>query len=596
MPTLDWIGKNAVAEHHQEVPFRLLREDGDLSVGDPANENLLIQGDNLHALKALLPYYAGQVKCIYIDPPYNTGNEGWTYNDNVNSPEIREWLNNTVGKEAEDLSRHDKWLCMMYPRLVLLHKLLANDGSFWMSIDDNEVHHARALLNEVFGGNNFVAEIAWQRAYSPRMDAKGFSKDHDYLLVFRKSEKHVVGQVSFEQNIKQFSNIDASTGRRYRPRSLMKKGKNSMRKDRPNLYFPITAPDGSEIYPIRRDGKDGTWRWSKNKYEKRKEKYIAWENKDGKWKVHVKQFLERESTRPPSTFWLHTDAGHNHEASQELKEILGANAFPSPKPTRLIRQILEISTEPGDIVLDSFAGSGTTGQAVLELNSENEVNRRFILVEIEQEVAQSVTHPRLQRVIEGYDYKGTERTELYKQKLGIRELKKADQLLAETDHLKKQHASDYDGFERRSEDGYLILRGKKKIQGRKEGLGGGFRFFELGPDVFSADGRIREDVTFEELARHVFFVQTGQPVPRTTSLDSPLIGEAGGTAVYLLFNGVLKDVDPAGGNVLTRKLLSGLPSHDGPKAIYGTACKLSKEQLQEHNILFRQIPYEVRIS
>jgi site-specific DNA-methyltransferase (adenine-specific)/adenine-specific DNA-methyltransferase len=189
MPTLDWIGKDAVVNHHQDIPLHLLEEKQDLAIGTPDADNLLIEGDNLLALKALLPHYAGQVDCVYIDPPYNTGNEDWAYNDNVNSPEIREWLGETVGKETEDLSRHDKWLCMMTPRLMLLHELLAEDGSFWMSIDDNEVHHARALLDEVFGRRNFISQITWRSRVSPANDANFFSNDHEYILVYAKAKK-----------------------------------------------------------------------------------------------------------------------------------------------------------------------------------------------------------------------------------------------------------------------------------------------------------------------------------------------------------------------------------------------------------------------
>ncbi|MGA3086808.1 MAG: site-specific DNA-methyltransferase, partial [Thermodesulfobacteriota bacterium] len=186
MPTLDWIGKKAVINHHNEVPFRLLREESKLSVGEPGSGNLIVEGDNLSALKALLPYYAGQVKCIYIDPPYNTGNENWVYNDNVNSPEIRKWLGKVVGGESEDLSRHDKWLCMMYPRLSLLREMLRDDGVIFVSIDDNEVGHLRDLMDEVFGKKNFITTIIWQKVYSPKNTAKHFSEDHDYIVVYAK--------------------------------------------------------------------------------------------------------------------------------------------------------------------------------------------------------------------------------------------------------------------------------------------------------------------------------------------------------------------------------------------------------------------------
>jgi adenine-specific DNA-methyltransferase len=184
MPTLDWIGKKAVVNHHREVPYRLLHCDRSRSVGDPDAGNLLVQGDNLEALKALLPYYAGTVNCIYIDPPYNTGNEAWVYNDNVNSPEILSWLGTVVGKEAEDLSRHDKWLCMLYPRLRLLREFLANDGVILCSIDDNEAAHTRLILNDIFGARNFIAQLVWEKGR--KNDAKLFSVGHDYFFVFAK--------------------------------------------------------------------------------------------------------------------------------------------------------------------------------------------------------------------------------------------------------------------------------------------------------------------------------------------------------------------------------------------------------------------------
>ena len=188
MPTLNWIGKEAVVKHHKDVPFRLLEPVPELSCGDADSGNLIVQGDNLHALKALLPRYAGQVKCIYIDPPYNTGNEGWVYNDNVNSPEIRRWLGEVVGKEGETLDRHDRWLCMMYPRLVLLRQFLRDDGAIFISLDDNEVGPLRLLLDEVFGSKNFVTTIAWQKIFTIKNSAKHFSEMHDYVVVYSKKK------------------------------------------------------------------------------------------------------------------------------------------------------------------------------------------------------------------------------------------------------------------------------------------------------------------------------------------------------------------------------------------------------------------------
>ena len=192
MPTLNWIGKEAVVKHHKDVPFRLLEPVAALGCGVADSGNLIVQGDNLHALKALLPRYAGRVKCIYIDPPYNTGNEGWVYNDNVNSPEIRKWLGEVVGKEGETLDRHDRWLCMMYPRLVLLKQFLREDGAIFVSIDDNEVATLRLLMDEIFGQRNFIETIIWEKNYAPKASARHFSEAHDYIVVYAlKADKWV---------------------------------------------------------------------------------------------------------------------------------------------------------------------------------------------------------------------------------------------------------------------------------------------------------------------------------------------------------------------------------------------------------------------
>jgi site-specific DNA-methyltransferase (adenine-specific)/adenine-specific DNA-methyltransferase len=242
MPTLDWIGKQAVVGHHRRVPYRLLHCDKKLSAGDPDAGNLLVQGDNLEALKALLPYYAGQVKCIYIDPPYNTGNEGWVYNDNVNSPEIRRWLGEVVGKEAEDLSRHDKWLCMMYPRLALLRDFLARDGAIFVSIDDNEGQVLRLLMDELFGRRAFVATLVWQKRTS-RENRKAIGSAHDYIYVYSplgaESWKHVRNKLP--PNDKGYSNPDNDARGPWRSIPFSAQG------FRTNQMYDITTPTGKVL-------------------------------------------------------------------------------------------------------------------------------------------------------------------------------------------------------------------------------------------------------------------------------------------------------------------------------------------------------------
>ena len=268
MPTLEWIGKSKVINHHQDVPFRVLErkysfdENGQHNE-DNGSENMIIRGDNLEALKALLPRYEGRVKCIYIDPPYNTGNEGWVYNDNVNDPKIKKWLGEVVGKEGEDLTRHDKWRCMMYPRLKLLQKLLANDGVIFISIDDTEYAYLKLICDEIFGIRNFLADVIWEKSDSPRMDAKIFSARHDHTITYSKNIDALYLHRIHTNEIPEHYNKVESDGRRYYLKPLRAMGQNDAREARPNLYYAMNAPDGTQVFPIRTDGSDGNWRWSK---------------------------------------------------------------------------------------------------------------------------------------------------------------------------------------------------------------------------------------------------------------------------------------------------------------------------------------------
>ena len=546
MPTLNWIGKDAVVNHHKEVPFRLLRCDPKRSVGEDSG-NLLVQGDNLLALKALLPHYAGLVKCIYIDPPYNTGNENWVYNDAVNSPEMRDWLGRVVGGEAEDLSRHDKWLCMMYPRLALLCELLNEDGSLWMSIDDNEVHHARAILDEIFGPQNFITTVIWQKIFSPKSSARHLSANHDFILIYAKNsniwQRNLL--IRTEMHDKRYKNPDND------PRGLWASSDLSAR----NYYslgtYSITAPSGRVISG---PPKGTYWRFSKENFNLQNRDNRIWWGKDGNNVPRLKRFLSAvQEGIVPQTIWFHQEVGNTQEAKKEVVKLIpeAEEVFSTPKPTRLVQRIIQLATNTGDFVLDSFAGSGTTGHAVLKQNTEDGGTRRFILVEMDENICQSITAERLKRVALGYTYK--------------------DQ------------------------------KGNDK---QEAGLGGGFRFCTLGETLFDARGQIRKEVTFEDLARHVYFTETGQPLALTPDPSpkkrrgesSPLLGVHNGVAVYLLYNGILKDKSAGGGNVLTRAVLARLPKHEGPKVIYGNGTLLSESKLRELSITFKQVPYEIKIT
>ncbi len=598
MPTLHWVGKEAVLNHHEEVPFHLLQADAALSVGDPDSGNLLVEGDNLLALKALLPYYAGKVKCIYIDPPYNTGNESWVYNDNVNSPDMRDWLGKVVGKEVEDLSRHDKWLCMMYPRLVLLRQFLRPDGSFWMSIDDNEVHHARMMLDDIFGGNNFVTQFIWRKVDSPNDNKVAITPDHEFVICYARDKSQATFKQKPDDSILGSYRGPDETGQMYRDRLLKKNGRDSLRKDREDMFFPIPDPDGNEIYPIHDDGRESRWSHGlKSVTRMLANDELVWKKRNTplglRWIPYTREYAPKKPTRPYPSIWY--DLNTMRQAKALQTEIFrDGRGIDTPKPIDLIGRIIHISCDAEDLVLDSFSGSGTTGHAVLQANVEDGGTRRFILIEMEKEVAQPVTQQRIERVIDGYAFKGTERTELLREKLTVTNFKKSAKIVAEMDAIKKERKDEFDGFETKIANDHITFNGKRKIDGFKEGLGGGFRYCRLGETLFDATGSIRDSVTFAELARHVFFSETGSPLSGVP--QSPLIGTFNGTAIYLLYNGILHDIQPDGGNVLTRALLATLPKHDGTKIIYANGCLIAPATLAAHHITFRQTPYEIKVS
>lgn len=597
MPVLDWIGKDAVSEHVADVPFRLLEEQPDRSIGDPEAGNMLIQGDNLLGLKALLPHYAGRVNCVYIDPPYNTGNEGWVYNDNVNSPEIREWLGETVGKEAEDLSRHDKWLCMMYPRIVLLRKLLAEDGAIFVTIDDEELPHLRLLMDHIFGRRNFVANFVWQSKDTPGNNSGGVAEMHNYVVAYQKSDKFDLNlRKRTDDQISNYSNPDDD------PRGVWLGSPLTRAEHRDRDYYQIENKAGRKVWPPE----GSSWRRPPETMERLAEEDRIWWGKDGDSDFPMeKKFLsEAKEGVVNRTWWPYEFAGSTRNASAELKQIFdGVKKFDTPKPSQLVHRIIEMATGPQDVILDSFAGSGTTGHAVMQQNHLDGGQRQFILVEIEEEVAVDVTAERLSRIINGYEYTGTEKTELLREKLTVTAFKNSAKIVEKMNALKEEHKDEYDGFRTKIEGDFIAYYGKKKIEDRMEGLGGGFRYFTVGPTLTTEDGCIREDIPYRELARYVYFKETGRPLPPDGLLAPPLVGTPNGQAVYLLYNGALQDTDPENGNVLTRSLanqltqgLEGAPPCDGPKVVYGTACMISPEQRQSMGITFRQIPYDLQVA
>lgn len=586
MPTLNWIGKEAVIKHHKDVPFRLLEPVTDLSCGDNHGKdsgNLIVQGDNLHALKALLPRYAGKVKCIYIDPPYNTGNEGWVYNDNVNSPEIRKWLGEVVGKEGETLDRHDRWLCMMYPRLVLLKQFLRRDGVIFISIDDVANSLLKQICDEIFGAKNFITTLVWNTEGNTDNQFE-VKVNHEYILMYVREvscKAEAIGNV-VDPNTREDSNLW---------KGVADNNINKNNPANPPAVFVIPKGFPSKEERLQYKGKqldDGFFERTradglvsdevKNEYGIEKLSGLPVKIDDllvEDFKVaqpcrvyggfanrrKLEQFVEN-GFRPvdddggPIEFYINANAairyrkivnkpsnilsvlrgfGTTERMRGELRRM-GVN-FNYPKPVELISYLLKIGAEdPNSLILDSFAGSGTTGHATLWRNKEDGGTRQFILVEMDEVVSKSITARRNNLVCSGYvDSKGS------------------------------------------------------KIQG----LGGGFQFCRLSAEpLFDALGQIRSDVKFAQLAEFVWFAETGTGY--TGQADSPLLGVHEGCAIYLLYNGILKDKSVAGGNVLTRPVLDVLPKFDGPKVIYAAANRLGARAARE-GITFKQTPYALEV-
>ncbi len=579
MPTLDWLGKRAVVNHHREVPYRLIHCDKTKSVGDPDAGNLLVQGDNLEALKALLPYYAGKVKCIYIDPPYNTGNEGWVYNDNVNSPEIKAWLGSVVGKEAEDLSRHDKWLCMMYPRLRLLKEFLRDDGVILISIDDFEVAHLREIMDEIFGRNNFIAQIVWEK--SRKNDAKFISVGHEYICVYAKSLNYLknIGTKWREKT----EGMQLISKEYNRLKSIHSEDLNAIETGIRKFYSSIDKKHPSKAYSrYNKVDKDGVWR----------DDNMSWPGgggpkydvihpvtgqvcavPSGGWRYSTPEkmnlMIEKgvvvfrdDHTEPPirktrllkavDTESENDDEGlkvmtsyffrSSLQASNVISSIFGKKAFDYPKDHEILASLIDYVSDDGDLIMDSFAGSGTTAQAVLSLNKSYGGNRKFLLIELDKDICSDITAIRIGKVISGYEY--------------------------------------------------LDKKGEKISI---EPLGGGFRYCNLGTPLFDEFGNISEGVTFQDLAAHVFFCETGSPIPKRAETGNPLIGTFQGRAIYLLYDGDnIGFANANAGNVLSLDILNNLeklPEHS--PVIYGEGSTLSTETLRENGATFKQIPYQI---
>ncbi|MCX7049216.1 MAG: site-specific DNA-methyltransferase [Candidatus Sumerlaeota bacterium] len=554
MAQLQFKGKAFVQNYHLMVKYHELVPVKAKSLTDKVSlrDNLIIHGDNLKALKALLPLYARKIKCVYIDPPYNTGNEGWIYNDKVNSPMMQEWLGKVV--DREDLTRHDKWLCMMLPRLKLLRELMTEDGAIFVSIDDNEIHRLRSLMDEVFGEENLVSCVAVKANPRGRQSDEHIATVHEYCLCYSKNAEYLElnGLPLTPDDIEEFDQEDPD-GKKWRELGLRQRGAASLREDRPDMWFPIyvnpvtgevslkpSSKHSVEVVPKKSDGRHGRWMWSPKKVQDEIERvYARTIKKRQEFDIFIKDYLDRngeQRTTKPRSMWIDGDV--NTEAGGKLlKEILEKKTIDYPKPVGLIRRIVRIASEPNSIILDSFAGSGPTAQAVLAQNAEDGGNRRFILIECE-DYADTITAERVRRVIKGVP--------------------------------------------------------SAKDAALKKGLGGTFSYFELGKAI-DLDGLLSGKAmpSYEELARYVFYIATGEEFDESkVDRKRCFIGESRGHQVFLYYE---PDIEALKNLALTLDRAKALPplKKNKRRLVFAPTKFLDQEYLDHFQIDFAQLPFEI---
>ncbi|MGY4877123.1 site-specific DNA-methyltransferase [Vreelandella aquamarina] len=621
MPTLEFKGKQFVYSHHHGVPFRELQVVPDKSLSNEGkkpslDDNLIIHGDNLEALKALLPTHAGKVDCIFIDPPYNTGNEGWCYNDNVRSPLMKEWLKKSANPvDKEDLERHDKWLCMMWPRLSLLHELLADTGVIFVSIDDHEAHRLEMLMEEIFGKENNQGRIVARLNPKGRHLDRFFAKTHEYVQIFCKRQESatIYGIDKDEKMLAEYNEEDEAG--KFRLIELRNRNSAFNPETRPNLYYPIYVnPDDGKVslekigpfrekaLPLDSSGEATCWTWNPKKFEKDRHLLIGRPARDGSWRVFRKDYLPPEADgiakTKPKTMWI--DADLNMDASRKVvSEILGKNAFDFPKPVSLISRILEMATSKNSIVLDSFSGSGTTAHAVLERNNKDGGNRRFIMIECE-EYADTLTAERVRRVIKGYPYKGTYSEELYRENITwstFENNKKHKKVMDQVNSIENLNGHEYDKIKKQIKDGVLTVTGERKVEKTAPGLGGSFTYCTLGEPIDIESLLTGKDMPgFEALARYVFYTATGQSLEKIGKpAPDGLIGETDLFRIHLFYQPNTEWLRSNEAALNAERVAAIEQSNkSGKRAIVFAVAKfMSQKELTARRIEFCQLPYAV---
>lgn len=639
MPTLSWIGKEKVMTHHHDVPFRVLNHKYGFRSSDPDDKsytgsgNMIIHGDNLLALKSLLPQYEGRINCIYIDPPYNTGEEKWVYNDNVNDPHILKWLGEVVGKEGEDLSRHDKWLCMMYPRLSLLRQLLHQDGAIFISIDDNEYANLKAICDDIFGKHCFVANISWQRTYSPRNDKEGVAAEAEHLLVYGKEPNWVPKRLERTDEMDaRYSNPD-NDERLWKDADATAPGAS----DHQGMVYAIQQPiTGKLLYPT--NGRHWTFgqeqmlaimnEWADyelraiDDFERRRDicgteevpktiPAIMLKNestgkekaktryKVGKWPILFfsskgeggmvrKTYLDSVEGKIVTNLWPYLEVGHTDEAKKELKEIFGGKTpFDTPKPVRLLERIISIATDDNSIILDSFAGSGTTAHAVLSLNKKNHSNRKFILVEL-MDYADDTTAFRVKQASCGYKATLKHDELIYRKKLSAKNLIHATEYLNEAYTIAELEKGNYaEVSQPKVSDNCIVVSASRVSEGRVEGLSGQFDYYEIGNKIFKDDGNLNEVVGEDAIREYIFYSETKSPLKRAHQQGSYILDNFGGTGYYFYYE---KDAI----TTLSIDTLSIVTEKADNYIIYADLCTLPETYLAKHNIVFKKIPRDIK--
>lgn len=542
MPTLTWIGKEKVVNHHQEVPYRVLEHKYGFRADDPADTtptnsgNKIIHGDNLEALKSLLPEYEGRIKCIYIDPPYNTGNEKWVYNDNVNDPRIKKWLGEVVGKQGEDLSRHDKWLCMMYPRLKLLHKLLADDGVIFISIDDNELANLKQLCDEIFGANNFIDFFSWVKTETPANLSYKTKKSVEYIVCYQKSKNDIKFR-GLEKESKSSNGLMNQTNAIKElifPANIVDTGlKDGVYKAGPygtdsydiQLLEDVQVKNGIFITPVKLQGK---FKWSQSNLDKE----ISNGTRISIRTIAFSPSYEKASYEPEVPWNIinrNFGVDTNEVASTLLTTIFGEKTFDFPKPVTLISYLANFINNKDAIILDSFAGSGTTAHAVLNLNKKDGGNRKFILVEME-DYAENITAERVRRVMNGYG------------------------------------------------------EGKNAVAG----TGGAFDYYELGAPMFDQEKNLNEEIDEEKIREYIYYTETKRHLDRKRTEEAKyLLDTYNETGYYFYYE---KDCL----TTLSIDTLGIVTERAEQYVIYADICTVPPQVLAARNITFKKIPRDIK--